>query len=52
MAGNIIMADVPLTRVKTLKYLGVVFCEAMGIKDDVDRVLASFLKQFNGAVVP
>ena len=43
------MADAPLTRVKTLKYLGVVFSEDMGIRDDVDRVLASFLKQFNGA---
>lgn len=36
-----------LRRVKNHKYLGVVFCDDLSIKNDIDRGYKSFLAQFN-----
>ena len=47
VSGNIYLNNCAIERVYVLKYLGVHLSDDLDIKSDCDRVLKSFLKQFN-----
>jgi len=47
-SDTICLSGTNLNRVVSIRYLGVTLSEDLSIKNDVERVLDSFLKQFNG----
>ena len=46
--GTVLLNGSPLERISELKYLGVVITENLDLSADSNRILKSFLRQFNG----
>ena len=48
LSCTVLLNGSPLERIKELKYLGVILTENLDLSADTDRILKSFLAQFNG----